>query len=177
MAGQVQKAKRVAIIALIISLILGLIFSVPIAVFDKQFTRFFITDNHSSKELQTLFNRYLLILPCQLFLGVVYSINRALGKQEVYIFAQLICEYVFHFGSMYFLLTYTKLGSMGFLVNLGLTYIVMIACTSMIVFGANWKKESVKIRRSMIFEKEKVPGNSAEVAVGNGDEEENGQRD
>lgn len=78
-----------------------------------------------------------------------------MGKQGIYIIAQLCCEYVFHFGSLWILCGYVAQTPGMFVGCLGLTYISMILCGSMIVFGVDWKEESRKIRGEMAVKQER----------------------
>ena len=68
----------------------------------------------------------------------------------------MICEYLFHFGALIILVKYVAATPMMFVGCLGLTYIAMILCGSMIVFGVDWKEESRKIRSEMQLKEERM---------------------
>lgn len=137
----------------------------PFWYFAQELSHFFINSGGSIQILTKLFEIYVFILPMQLFLGVIYSICRALGKQGVYIIAQVLCEYVFHFTALWILMEYVSAAPVVFVGNLGLTYIAMIICGSMIIFGSNWKEESRKLRKDMKVEIESKMQNKSRITT------------
>ena len=121
-------------------------------VFDNEDKRQLAID--SNKILKELLHIYIFVIPVEIVLGAFVAFIRALGQQNTFIYCQLIVFYGFHMVAMYFFLYYTDLGPKAIIINLGLTYSVMIVCTSIITIMVNWKRHSINIRREMKQEEE-----------------------
>jgi hypothetical protein len=108
----------------------------------------------ANRILLELVDLYVYVIPSEMILGAFVAFIRALGQQNTFIYCQLIVFYGFHMVALYFFLYHTDLLAKGLIINLGLTYTVMIVCTSIITLMVNWKRHSITIRREMKKEEE-----------------------
>lgn len=63
MDGQIHKAKSIAWIALMASILLGVLLGLPFTIFSQRISGWFINSGESIDVLSDLFEKYVMILP------------------------------------------------------------------------------------------------------------------
>ena len=167
--GQVKKAKTVAMLSIAGNLLVSVTQSILIYSFRRNISRTFINPDDDAADYDEVsknsmsmtfdhqteqFTYYPLTIPFQLMWGVQTALIRSLNSQSIVIYAQIICQYIFHVGCLYYFFYFTELKGLGQIACLFLTYIILVTCMLIVIFSMNWNEIVTKMRNDILHQKQ-----------------------
>ena len=145
MKGQIKEAKFVSIICLIILFIFGIIEAIIFSIFPEKISNFLIKDPDSRYFLNRNIKILAIFITFVNLLGGTFGVIKSLNKQKDFMYLQIFCNYVIHYGSMCIFLFVFKMDSVALWYSKACSIISLVVCGFIMISKTNWEKKSRQI--------------------------------
>lgn len=114
-----------------------------------QISNLMIKDKGSAEYVNINLQIVVLLIPLVCLQGGLYGIIRAVDRQKVFLYCQLVCNYGVHFGSMAIFLVVFKMDSRGMWWARFCSLVSLDVCAVVIIMASDWEERYREIQKSI----------------------------